>query len=513
MLYFDYVVIGSGIAGLTFALEAAAHGRVAIVCKAALYETNTMYAQGGIAAVLSSIDSFEQHVQDTLTAGAGLCDEAAVRFMVERAPESINWLQEQGVYFDTDNDKTIALGLEGGHSQHRIVHVKDHTGLSIQQVLGQAVRQHRNITILEHHMALELLIQDEKCQGVQLLDLKTHEARSILAKAVVLATGGSGQIYQHTTNPTIATGDGLAMAHRAGAKISNMEFFQFHPTALYNPASKDTFLISEALRGAGAELVLPDGTPFMHRYHPQGSLAPRDVVARAVYHEMQLHNSSCLYLDARNLAEGHMQQHFPLIYNKCKSIAILAERDLIPIVPAAHYQCGGVVTNLYGQTSVPGLYAVGEVACTGVHGANRLASNSLLEGLVFGKAAAVHASETIQQQRLTSYQSIICNRLHYTGHLTYADTLTIDGLREELKLTMWENTGIVRTTAGLAEANYKLAMIRSEAEKLTSLSAELQELRNMLAVAELTIKACLERKESIGGHFVENQSVKIEQLA
>lgn len=494
MLSFDYIVLGSGVAGLTFALEAAAHGRVAVVCKAALSETNTLFAQGGIAAVLSAADSFEQHVQDTLLAGAGLCDEAAVQFMVERAPESINWLQEQGICFDTDKEKSIALGLEGGHSRHRIVHVKDHTGLSLQQVLGQAARQHTNITILEHHMALELLLLQGACRGVQLLDLKAGKSKAILAKAVALATGGSGQVYQHTTNPRIATGDGLAMAYRAGAQISNMEFFQFHPTALYNPASEDTFLISEALRGAGAELVLPDGSRFMHRYHMQGSLAPRDVVARAVYHEMQQHHSPCLYLDARHLPEGQLPQHFPLIYNKCKSIGIDAALALIPVVPAAHYQCGGVVTNLHGQTSVPGLYAVGEVACTGVHGANRLASNSLLEGVVFGKAAAAHA--VAQKYELPESMEVP----ECTAGIVSAK---VSGLKAALRQLMWEKVGIERTHDGLLQAKEQVELLRLQLQKHElGLSWEVWELRNLLTVAALTIEACLARKKSVGGHFL-----------
>ncbi|WP_276498998.1 L-aspartate oxidase [Pontibacter litorisediminis] len=506
MLYFDYVVLGSGIAGLTFALEAAAHGRVAVVCKGALTETNTMFAQGGIAAVLSPVDSIEQHVQDTLLAGAGLCNEEAVRFMVARAPDSINWLQEQGVCFDTGRGGSVALGLEGGHCQHRIAHVKDHTGLSIQQVLGQVARKHQNIAVLEHHMGLELLLQRNICHGVQLLDLKANQAKAILAGAMVLATGGSGQVYQHTTNPPIATGDGLAMAFRSGAQVSNMEFFQFHPTALYNPASEDTFLISEALRGAGAELVLPDGEPFMHRYHAQGALAPRDVVARAVYHEMQQHRSPCLYLDARHLPEGHLKQHFPLIYNKCKSIGIDATVDPVPVVPAAHYQCGGVCTDLHGQTSVPGLYAVGEVACTGVHGANRLASNSLLEGVVFGKAAAAHA---VARQG-TRYRKTESIALPPANRMTVAPPLpAVQSIRTELRQLMWEKVGIVRTVEHLWQARQQVAQLRQQLESIgaVKLTPEVWELQNLLTVAAVTVEACLGRKQGIGGHYLEQQLV------
>ena len=503
-LKYDFIVLGSGIAGLTFALEAAAHGRVLVICKAALRETNTAYAQGGIAAVLSSADSFEQHMQDTLAAGAGLCDEAAVRFMVERAPESITWLQQQQVNFDNAPDQTIALGLEGGHSRHRIVHVKDHTGLSIQQALGEAACRQPNITVLEHHMGLELLTrtieQESVCCGVQVLDLKGGNYKTIVTKAVVLATGGSGQVYSHTTNPAIATGDGLAMACRAGASISNMEFFQFHPTALYDPASADTFLISEALRGAGAELILPDGAPFMHRYHPLGSLAPRDVVARAVYEQMQLHQSPCLYLDASHLPDGVVQQKFPSIYNRCKSIGIDAEKELIPVVPAAHYQCGGVQTNPQGQTTIAGLYALGEVACTGVHGANRLASNSLLEGVVFARSAAAHAISIAQIGQAPLPQSTISFLPD-----AYQDEAVLQ-VRASLQALMWQYAGIVRTKAGLQLALHELAAMQQELLQLKHFSGAYQETLNLCTIASLVLQAGLCRKQSVGGHYISNNA-------
>jgi L-aspartate oxidase len=507
-LNYDFVVLGSGIAGLTFALEAAAHGKVLVLCKAALTETNTAYAQGGIAAVLSATDSFEQHVQDTLTAGAGLCDEAAVRFMVGRAPEAIIWLQQQSVLFDTATDETIALGLEGGHSQHRIAHVKDHTGLSIQQALSKAALQHPEITVFEHHLGIDLLTQtiaEEKvCYGVQVLDMISGNYKTILAKAIVLATGGAGQVYQFTTNPTIATGDGLAMAHRAGAAIRNMEFFQFHPTALYDPTSTDTFLISEALRGAGAELVLPDGTTFMHHYHSLGSLAPRDIVARAVYEQMHLHQSGCLFLDATRLPEGILQKNFPGIYTKCKTIGVDAAMELIPIVPAAHYQCGGVQTNLHGQTSIVGLYAIGEVACTGVHGANRLASNSLLEGVVFAREAAKHVTVSELQLLCTSFKSIV-----YSLPDNCSDKIVLKA-RKALQVLMWEKAGIVRTAEGLLEATYQLAELKYSLKQLEGYSAKVQEVRNLLTVVELILDACVLRRESVGGHFIESEPVQPE---
>jgi L-aspartate oxidase len=503
-LGYDYVVLGSGIAGLTFALQAAARGRVAVVCKAALSDTNTAYAQGGIAAVLHAADSFELHVQDTLAAGAGLNEAAAVRFMVERAPQAIGWLQQLGVNFDAAAPDSLALGLEGGHSQRRIVHVKDHTGREIQQVLGQAARRHKNITILEQHMALELLLTGpaprQRCQGVLLLDTETSQRRQLFAKAIVLATGGSGQVYRHTTNPAVATGDGVAMAARAGAAIKNMEFFQFHPTALFEPDAGDTFLISEALRGAGAELVLPDGSRFMHRQHPQGSLAPRDVVTRAVYQQMRRLGSPCLYLDARHLPAGLVQQHFPLIYAKCTSTGIDPAGELIPVVPAAHYQCGGVATDTYGRTSVDGLYAAGEVACTGVHGANRLASNSLLEGVILAQSAAAHALAACKHH-------IVCPPpAGGAGHPPVAQTTgaETEQVRKLLRQLMWEKAGIERTPGNLLQAQRQLLAFRRQLTHVP-LSPQAFELQNMLTVADLILSACLARKESIGGHYLKRQ--------
>jgi L-aspartate oxidase len=506
---YDFVVLGSGIAGLTFALHAARRGPVALFCKGALAETNTRYAQGGIAAVLSATDSFAAHVQDTLVAGAGLCAEDAVQFIVEQAPQGIRWLQQQGIAFDAAPNKSLLLGLEGGHSQHRIVHVKDHTGLQVQQVLGQAARRHKNITIREHHMGLDLLTAEaagggKRCQGLRVLDCFTGEVKPVYAQAVVLATGGSGQVYRHTTNPAVATGDGVAMAFRAGAEIKNMEFFQFHPTALYAPEAQDTFLVSEALRGAGAELVLPDGSRFMSRYHHQGSLAPRDVVARAVYHEMRRHNSPCLYLDARHLAAGLMPQHFPLIYSKCTSMGIDPAQNLIPVVPAAHYQCGGVVTDTVGQTAVQGLYAVGEVACTGVHGANRLASNSLLEGIILGKSAAAHALAAGKNNSPVQKGQGDAG----LGKVAVAAMPKLAPIRTLLRQLMWEKAGIERSPANLLAAQRQVLAYSQQVAGAVS-SRQTYELQNMLTVAALIIAACLARKESIGGHYLINSPPQV----
>lgn len=503
---FDFVVLGSGIAGLTFALRAAAHGRVLVLCKTHLSETNTAYAQGGIAAVLDPTDSFEKHVQDTLEAGAGLCDEAAVRHLVQEAPAAIRWLQGIAIGFDETESGQLALGLEGGHSHHRIVHVKDHTGRSIQQALEAAVRRHPNISVQEHQMGIELLTDTSKsgafCYGVQVLDLHTQELRSIRAQAVVLATGGSGQVYQYTTNPGIATGDGLAMAARAGAVTQNMEFFQFHPTALYQP-NGEVFLISEALRGAGAELVLPDGSRFMHHYHTLGSLAPRDVVARAVLTEMQRHHSPCLYLDVRQLPAWKVRENFPSIYHKCTTIGIDVKKQLIPIVPAAHYQCGGVKTDLQGRTTIDRLYAIGEVACTGVHGANRLASNSLLEGVVFAQSAADHIARTFPDQLVALPDQNA--GIDSGGTMWLGMQAEVARRRAELQELLWEQAGIVRSVEGLLHCQAQIEVMQRKVKgiaDLTGIQQEVQELQNLLTVADLITSAALARRESVGGHFV-----------
>ncbi|TXK32817.1 L-aspartate oxidase [Pontibacter qinzhouensis] len=511
-LYYDYVVLGSGIAGLTFALKVAEAGTVAVVCKSSIGHTNTSFAQGGIAAALRLPDSDCQHVQDTLVAGAGLCNEEAVRFMAAQAPAAIEWLQQKGVCFDKTAGGEEALGLEGGHSRHRIVHVKDHTGLSVQEALVQEARQHPAITVLENCMAAELLVNtagETICHGVSLIHLKDDTTLHLEAKAVVLATGGSGQVFRHTTNPAIATGDGLAMAARAGADIGNMEFFQFHPTALYEPApQQETFLISEAVRGAGAELVLPSGERFMHEYHPLGSLAPRDIVARAVLSEMKRLEHPCLYLDARHLPARLLERQFPVIYDRCRKAGFLPETDLIPVVPAAHYQCGGVQTDLQGSTSLRGLYAIGEVACTGVHGANRLASNSLLEGVVFAISAATHAAQ-VTSVPVTKLVDRTFDHILFSLTDTTVVEPQVRALKQKLQALMWEHASIIRNMENLRQAKTEVASLKKQldcARAKVGFSPSILELYNLLLVAQLILNACLLRPGSIGGHYVVHET-------
>ncbi|MCS7300305.1 MAG: L-aspartate oxidase, partial [Fimbriimonadales bacterium] len=393
---YDFLVLGSGIAGLTFALNAAPHGSVAILTKKQRSESNTNYAQGGIAAAIGADDSWELHLQDTLIAGAGLCDRAAVEVLVKNGPRLIHWLIELGAQFDRTPDGNIALGKEGGHSRNRIIHAADHTGYEIERTLLIAARKTPHITILEHYQALDLIIENGACAGVQVLDTLTGDLFEIRAKATLLATGGCGQVYLHTSNPLIATGDGIAMAWRAGAVIANMEFIQFHPTTLYH-TDAPSFLISEAVRGEGGILRRRDGYRFMPDYDPRAELAPRDIVARAIDAELKKTGDPCVYLDITHLDPEFIKHRFPTIYHTCLQYGVDITKEPIPVVPAAHYTCGGVWTDLNGRTTIPRLYACGEVAYTGVHGANRLASNSLLEALVFAERAAQHATTRLDE--------------------------------------------------------------------------------------------------------------------
>ncbi len=507
----DILVIGSGIAGLSFALKAAEYSNVLLVTKNKIEESNTKYAQGGIASVTYKPDSFESHIEDTLTAGDGLCKKDVVKEVVENAPERIKELIELGVDFDKKDNK-FELGREGGHSHNRVLHYKDITGLEIERKLVQKVKQHPNIEILEYNFALDLITQHHLgysvvyCQdnienfGAYVLDLKTGEIKTILAKVTYLATGGIGNIYQVTTNPTIATGDGIAMAYRAKAKIEGMEFVQFHPTALYNPNERPAFLITEALRGFGAKLRNHQGEEFMYKYDERGNLAPRDIVARAIDNEMKKGGHDYVFLDATHLNSEELKKHFPNIYEKCLSIGIDIATQPIPVVPAAHYLCGGVKVDLRGRTTINRLYAGGEVANTGLHGANRLASNSLLEGLVFA-----HNSAEDIKNRISAIE--IRNDIpdwDDKGTTLVEEMVLISQEYRELQQIMSYYVGIVRSNLRLDRAMRRLQILYEETERLydkSKLNKEICELRNSINTAYLIIKMAKRRRESRGLHY------------
>lgn len=499
----DFVVIGSGIAGLTFALRGAGQAEVVVVTKKERSESNTNYAQGGIAGVLSPEDTFDLHIQDTLNAGAGLCHEDAVRVLVQEGPRQIRRLIELGARFDMERDAqgnpVLALGREGGHSRNRIVHYADQTGWEIERTLLEATRHHPRITIYEHFFALDLIIRDGECVGVWVLNTHSDEPEAFFARAVLLATGGCGQVYPHTTNPPIATGDGIGMAWRAGACIANMEFMQFHPTTLYHPGAR-SFLISEAVRGEGAILRLPDGTPFMEKYHPMKDLAPRDVVARAIDAETKRLGIPCVYLDITHRPAEFLRQRFPIIYSRLESVGIDMAREWIPVVPAAHYMCGGVQTDLYGRTSIPRLYAAGEVACTGVHGANRLASNSLLEALVFADRAALHAGDAGWSQPPTDSVPTL-EAIAQAGGVS--EEVGQEGVRRRLHEVMHQKVGIVRKLASLEEAAQQLHLIAQQAQAAMQKEphrVEAWEDWNLAIVGNLIVQCALRRHESRGLH-------------
>jgi len=498
----DFVVVGSGIAGLTFALRASEQAEVVVVTKKERSESNTNYAQGGIAGVLSPEDTFELHIQDTLNAGAGLCHEEAVRVLVHEGPRQIRRLIELGARFDMERDAqgnpVLALGREGGHSRNRIVHYADQTGWEIERTLLEATRHRPRIILHEHFFALDLIVHEGECVGVWVWNTHADEPEAFLARAVLLATGGCGQVYPHTTNPSIATGDGIAMAWRAGACVANLEFMQFHPTTLYHPDSR-SFLISEAVRGEGAILRLPDGTPFMEKYHPMKDLAPRDVVARAIDAEMKRLGIPCVYLDITHRPAEFLRQRFPAIYSKLQSVGIDMAREWIPVVPAAHYMCGGVQTDLLGRTSLPRLYAAGEVACTGVHGANRLASNSLLEALVFADRAAIHALEAAWSppaSELPPLPSALAR------HSKLREPAT-QNLRQQLHAVMQQKVGIVRRLAWLEQAASELRHLVEQARLAMSQAPACVtrwEDWNLALVGELMVQCALRRRESRGLH-------------
>ena len=507
---FDFIVLGSGVAGLTYALQVAAHGRVAIITKKNRADSNTNWAQGGIASVTSREDSFELHVRDTLEAGAGLCRESAVRTIVEEGPERIAELIRLGARF-SERDipggggrRELDLTKEGGHSKRRILHAADATGREIERALLAAVAATPAITVFENHLAIDLITTSKlgmagpnRCVGVYVLDNPAGRVDVFESPSVLLATGGCGKVYLYTTNPDIATGDGVAMAYRAGVPILNMEFIQFHPTCLFHPQAK-SFLISEAVRGEGGFLRAPGGERFMARYDSRLELAPRDIVARAIDSEMKRTGADCVYLDITHRSREFILSHFPTIHARCLEFGIDMTRDWIPVVPAAHYQCGGVATDLDGQTALPGLMAVGEVACTGLHGANRLASNSLLEALVCSHRAALRV---VSRPPATAPPAIPPWR---TGQATDPDEMVVVSHNwDEIRRLMWDYVGIVRTTKRLRRAQKRLANLQDEIREYYwnfIVTADLLELRNLATVAEIIVASALQRPESRGLH-------------
>jgi L-aspartate oxidase len=508
--HFDVLIIGSGVAGLTLALQLAEHAQVAILSKDQLEEGASLYAQGGISVVLDQADSIQSHIDDTLLAGAGLCDEKAVRFTVEHARESIEWLIEQGVSFTKDGitAETYHLTQEGGHSHRRIIHSADATGKEVETTLLSKVQSHPNIHLFPYHIGIDLITsrkqfgqQENTCLGCYVLDIKTDTPRTFTAPITVLATGGAGKVYLYTSNPDVSTGDGIAMGWRAGCRVANMEFIQFHPTCLFHPKAK-SFLISESLRGEGAKLLLADGSRFMDQFHPQAELAPRDIVARAIDHEMKRLGDDCVYLDISHQPKAFIEEHFPTIHQRCLEFGIDMTREPIPVVPAAHYTCGGLVTDLDGHTDISGLYAIGETAHTGLHGANRMASNSLLECLVFAQSAAAKI-----RQQLPSLKSElpIIPPWDASRVKPAKEAIAISHNWDELRRFMWDYVGIVRSNERLQKARLRLALLQQEIDEYYSqhrISSDLLELRNLADVAELIITSALQRKESRGLHYI-----------
>ncbi|NOQ81431.1 MAG: L-aspartate oxidase [Methylophaga sp.] len=506
---FDVLIIGSGAAGLTHALHLADHAQVAVLSKGKLEEGASLYAQGGISVVLDQADSLRSHSDDTIRAGAGLCNEEAVRFTVEHARESIEWLIEQGVSFTKDGvtSETYHLTQEGGHSHRRIIHSADATGREVETTLLAKAKAHPNIHLFPHHIGIDLITrrkqfgqEDDQCLGCYVLDIKSDTPQTFTAPITVLATGGAGKVYLYTSNPDVSTGDGVAIGWRAGCRVANMEFVQFHPTCLYHPKAK-SFLISEALRGEGAKLLLADGSHFMEQFHAQAELAPRDVVARAIDHEMKRLGDDCVYLDISHQPKAFIEEHFPTIHQRCLSFGIDMTQEPIPVVPAAHYTCGGLITDLHGQTDIKGLYAIGETAHTGLHGANRMASNSLLECLVFAHSAA---NKIKQQLPLLDKTSPTIPAWDASRVKPAKEAIAISHNWDELRRFMWDYVGIVRSNERLYKAQQRLKLLQQEINDYYSqhrISSDLLELRNLADIADLIITSALQRKESRGLHY------------
>ena len=505
----DVLIVGSGAAGLSLALRLADHAHIALISKTSLTESSTLYAQGGISVALDKHDSIESHIEDTLNAGAGLCDSDVVTYTVNHARRCAQWLVDHGVPFTRDQQANSGndyhLTREGGHSHRRIIHSADATGKAIEKTLAQQAREHANIDIFENHIAIDLItgnkmgLDTNRCLGAYVLDQGLHKVDVFSARHVILATGGAGKVYLYTSNPDVANGDGIAMAWRAGCRVANMEFIQFHPTCLYHPQAK-SFLITEAVRGEGGKLLLPDGTPFMKSFDSRGELAPRDIVARAIDHEMKRLGEKCVYLDISHKPADFIRQHFPNVYKRCLEFGYDITKEPIPVVPAAHYLCGGVMTDIHGRTDIEGLYAVGEIAFTGLHGANRMASNSLLECIVFAESASLDILHQLKVHPLP-------------GELPPWDESRVTDSDEEVVVThnwdelrrfMWDYVGIVRTNKRLQRAKHRTDLLLQEIAEYYSnfrVTSDLIELRNLVIVADLIIHSAIQRKESRGLHY------------
>jgi len=502
---FDVLVIGSGAAGLSLSLQLDSSLKVCVIAKTSLEESCTLYAQGGISAVLDEEDTFESHVNDTLKAGAELCRPQVVKHTIAQGPAAIDWLIKQGVDFTKTSGERFHLTREGGHSHRRVIHADDATGRALESTLVNSAMGAKNITLKDAHIAIDLItanklgIRHNRCLGAYLLNTSNNKIETIAAKTVVLATGGANKVYSYTSNPDVSTGDGIAMAWRAGCRVANMEFIQFHPTCLYHPEAK-SFLITEAVRGEGGKLKLPNGEQFMKRFHERAELAPRDVVARAIDHEMKRLGAECLYLDISHKSEQFIKEHFPNIYSRCLEFGYDVTREAIPVVPAAHYTCGGVMTNIHGETDLQGLYAVGETTYTGLHGANRLASNSLLECIVFAREASHHIN-----QGISSIGEYVDLPTWDESRVTDSDEeVVVSHNWEELRRFMWDYVGIVRTNKRLERARRRAELLLLEIDEYYSnfrITSDLIELRNLATCADLIIRCAQRREESRGLHY------------